>query len=79
MKIGIVNDIPLVEANSLGNASVSLTLYGTVGANYQLQSRTDLGTPDAWQTFLNYQQTNIQQVVTVDATQPRGFYRLLRQ
>ena len=78
-RVVVVSDVPLAEANSLGNTNLSLTLYGTVGANYQLQSQTDLGAAEAWQPLLNYRQTNIQQAVTIDATQPRGFYRVLQQ
>jgi hypothetical protein len=58
---------------------MNVTLYGKVGANFQLQGLTDLGVQESWQPLLNYSQTNIQETVTVDTTQQRGFYRLLRQ
>ncbi len=78
-RVVVVNDVPLMEANAAGNTNRSLTLFGKVGANYQLQYLTDLGSQGAWQPLLNYSQTNIQQTVTVDPTLPLVLYRLLQR
>ena len=78
-RVVVVNDVPLMESHASDGTNMNVTLYGKVGANFQLQGLTDLGVQESWQPLLNYSQTNIQETVTVDTTQQRGFYRLLRQ
>jgi hypothetical protein len=53
----------------------SLTLYGLVGVNYQLQYTTNLTVP--WVPLLNYTQTN--EVITINAAATNDviFYRLM--
>jgi len=78
-RVVVVNDVPLMEAIFANNTSRSLTLFGRVGANYQLQHLTDLGAQGAWQPLLNYSQTNVQQAVAVDPNGPLLLYRLLQR
>jgi hypothetical protein len=78
-RVVVVNDVPLMEPNSRAGANMGLTFYGRMGATYQLQSLADVGGQEALQPLLSYVQTNIQQAVSVDTTQPQGFYRLVQQ
>jgi hypothetical protein len=73
----MVQDIPVLTAAIGPGAQRSLTLYGLVGVNYQLQSTTNLLA--AWTPLLNYTQTNEVITINMATTNDCIFYRLLVQ
>jgi subtilisin-like proprotein convertase family protein len=73
--VAVVTDKPLLAADLSTNSSRSLTAYGNLGINYQLQYTTNLSVP-GWYPLLNYTQTNGAITISVDSTNPIIFYRL---
>ena len=73
----VVGDAPLLRAAQPSGLSRTLTLYGKVGLNHELQSSTDGFSAAAWQPVLSYLQTNVAQQVVVTSSSPVVFYRLL--
>ena len=55
-----------------------LTVYGKVGAIYQLQYSTNAFPPNTWYPTFNFTQTNGIMSVSVDSTNPFIIYRLLQ-
>ncbi|MGO8928513.1 MAG: fibronectin type III domain-containing protein [Limisphaerales bacterium] len=78
-EVVIVGSVPLLSAAQPSGSSQSLTSYGTVGLNYELQYSTNGFSAAAWQPALSYLQTNIAQTVVVTSSSPAVFYRLLAQ
>jgi subtilisin-like proprotein convertase family protein len=72
----VVEDVPLLSAGISTNRDRDLTLYGKLGATYQLQYTTNLNLPAAWFPLLTYLQTNGVMTLRVDASDPIIFYRL---
>jgi hypothetical protein len=75
----VVGNAPLLRGAQPSGLSQSLTLYGTVGRNYELQYNTNGLSAATWQPALSYLQTNIAQTVVVTSPSPVVFYRLLAQ
>lgn len=73
--VAMVQDTPLLTAAVESGMQRSLTLYGLVGVNYQLQYTTNLTV--AWAPLLNYIQTNEVITINVAATNEVVFYRLM--
>jgi hypothetical protein len=78
-EVVVVGNAPLLRGAPTIGASQSLTLYGTVGLNYQLQYNTTPLAAAAWQSALSYLQTNIAQTVVMNSSNPLVFYRLMAQ
>jgi hypothetical protein len=72
-----VQDTPVLMSAGGTGLQGGLTLYGLVGANYQLQYTTNLAI--AWTPLLNFIQTNEVITINVSATNDIMFYRLLVQ
>jgi len=73
----MVQNIPVLTAAVGAGLQRSLTLYGLVGSNYQLQYTTNLN--GAWIPLLNYTQTKGIITINVAATNDIMFYRLVGQ
>ncbi|HWD21184.1 MAG TPA: CARDB domain-containing protein [Verrucomicrobiae bacterium] len=73
----VVNDEPLLTG-SFTAPNRTLTLFGKLGANYQIQYKTNLGNA-SWQPWLSYTQTNGVITIDIDSTDEVIFYRLLQQ
>ena len=78
-RVTVVNNFPLLEASSPGNSNLTLTLYGKVGASYQLQSSTSLGNSTNWSALSTYKLTNVAQVVALNPTNEAAVFRLLQR
>jgi len=78
-EVVVVDNAPLLLAAPPSGPSQSLTLYGMVGVNYELQYNTTALSPAAWQSALSYLQTNIAQTVVMTSSNPMVFYRLKAQ
>ena len=76
--VAVVENQPLLWGVLSANLARELVLYGRIGANYQVQYKTDLRAPE-WQPWLNYTQTNGTITLGLDATNPVIFYRLLQR
>jgi len=77
-QIVVVNNAPLLMASDSTNFSRSLTVFGNVGTTYQLQYSTNLAS-SSWYSLLNYTQSSMAQSISVDATSPLIYYRLLQR
>jgi len=73
----VVQNIPVLTAAVGTGLQRSLTSYGLIGANYQLQYTTNLAV--GWTPLLNYTQTNEIITINVAATNDIIFYRLVGQ
>lgn len=78
-EVVVVGNAPLLRGAQSSGSSQSLTLYGTVGVNYQLQYNITGISSAAWQPALSYLQTNIAQTVVMTSSSPLAFYRLMAQ
>ena len=78
-EVVVVGNAPLLRGAQSSGSTQSLTLYGTVGANYQLQYNITGISSAAWQPALSYLQTNIAQTVVMTSSSPLVFYRLMAQ
>jgi hypothetical protein len=76
--IAVIGGEPFLFASTAPDSSRSLTLYGLLGVNYQLQYATNLGAPTIWTPVWNYAQTNNPITIGVDSVHPVMFYRLLK-
>jgi hypothetical protein len=75
-EVVVVGDVPLLRGAQPSGLSRTLTLYGKVGLNYELQCNTNGFSATAWQPALSYLQTNIAQTVVVTSSSPVVFYRI---
>jgi uncharacterized repeat protein (TIGR03803 family) len=66
---------PLLAPTLNGNSTVTLTLYGNPGSNYQLAYTTNLALTN-WQAGSNILLTNVQQNINVPATNAQMYFRL---
>jgi hypothetical protein len=78
-EVVVVGNAPLLRGAQPSGLSQNLTLYGTVGRNYELQCNTNGFSAEAWQPVLSYLQTNVAQTAVVTSPSPVVFYRLLAQ
>jgi hypothetical protein len=76
-EVVVVGDAPLLRGGQPSGLSRTLTLYGKVGLNHELQSSINGFSSTAWQPVLSYLQTNVAQQVVVTSSSPVVFYRLL--
>jgi hypothetical protein len=67
---------PIVRAAGTTSSSRSLTVFGLVGNNYQVQYSTNLGPTGSWYPLSSYSQTNVSQTISLDPTIPQIFYRV---
>ena len=77
-QVVVINDLPLLQAAASTSQNRSLTLFGRVGAAYQLEYTTNFAS-QSWYPLWNYTQTNVTQTISVDASIPQIFYRILQQ
>ena len=75
----VMGSAPFLSGARPSGPSQTLTLYGNVGANYQLQFNTNGLSPAGWQPVVSYLQTNLPQTMVVIPPSPQVFYRLLAQ
>jgi hypothetical protein len=75
----VMGSAPFLTGDRPAGLSRALTLYGNVGASYQLQSNTNGLSPTGWQPVASYLQTNLPQTILVTSPSPQVFYRLLAQ
>ena len=75
-EVAVVGDAPLLRGARPSGQSQSLTSYGNVGVNYELQYNTNGFSAAAWQPALSYLQTSVAQTVVVTSSSPVVFYRL---
>jgi len=76
-RVAVVQNESLLLAGASANGNRELTLFGRLGANYELQYSTNLGL-NSWYPLLNYTQTNGLMSLDLDSTNPAIFYRLLQ-
>ena len=74
-EVVVVGSHPLLRPQADAGHGRTLTLFANTGA-YQLQYATSLTSPINWTPLTTYQQTNVQQSVSLDSTNPVIFYRL---
>jgi hypothetical protein len=73
----VVGDVPLLRGAPASGSSRTLTLYGKVGLNHELQYNTNLLATASWHSAMSYLQTNTAQQVVVTSSSPVIFYRLV--
>jgi len=74
------NAPPALVASLTNGANLVLTLYGTAGFSYVIQSATSLSAPIQWTTFTNLALTNAVQVIAPGPlTNPMEFFRAAQQ
>jgi hypothetical protein len=76
--VAVVEDQALLLAGMSGDVERELTIFGRIGAGYQLQFSTNLVSPVAWYPLLNYTQTNGLMRLRTGQPDPTIFYRLLQ-
>jgi hypothetical protein len=76
-EVVVVADVPLLRGAQSSGLSRSLTLFGKVGLNHELQYNTNGLSAAAWRPAMSYLQTNIAQTVVVTSSSPMVFYRLM--
>lgn len=76
-EVVVVGDVPLLRGAQSSGLSRSLTLFGKVGLNHELQYNTNGLSAAAWHPAMSYLQTNIAQTVVVTSSSPVIFYRLV--
>ncbi len=75
-RVVIVNTRPLIESRMAG-AQRQLVVYGKLGSNYFLQSRTNFSAGIGWQTRNTVTMTNMTRVITApNQTTPIIFFQL---
>jgi hypothetical protein len=73
----VVGDVPLLRGAPASGSSRTLTLYGKVGLNHELQYNTNVLSTASWWSAMSYLQTNTAQQVVVTSSSPVIFYRLV--
>jgi hypothetical protein len=73
----VVGDVPLLRGAPASGSSRTLTLYGKVGLNHELQYNTNMLSTGSWWSVMSYLQTNTAQQVVVTSSSPVIFYRLV--
>lgn len=76
-EVVVVGDVPLLRGDQPIGLSRSLTLFGKVGRNHELQYNTNGFSAAAWHPVMSYLQTNVAQTVDVTSSSPMIFYRLV--
>jgi hypothetical protein len=71
----VVGSQPLLKPSATLNSGKTLTVYGNLQSEYQVQASSDL---KSWKTVLTYEQTNLTQEVTLPASGPIVFYRIVQ-
>jgi hypothetical protein len=74
-QITVIGLHPLLALSLGGNLTVTLTLYGNPGSNYQMAYTTNLASTN-WQLGESILLTNVQQNVNVPATNGHMYFRL---
>jgi hypothetical protein len=74
-QIAIIGLHPLLAPSLTGNSMVTLTLYGNPGSNFHLAYTTNLASTN-WQLGESLLLTNVQQNITVPATNTHMYFRL---
>ena len=75
-RVAVVNDRPLMQASPTGSSNLSLTLFGKVGATYQLFYTSNLTSTATWYPSVVYSQTNVAQPLSVGSSGGFVTYRL---
>jgi hypothetical protein len=76
--VELVENQSLVLGTASSNSNATLTFFGKVGANYQLQGTANIFNP-SWLPVLSYTQTNSVITIQVPTTRLMFYYRLLQQ
>jgi hypothetical protein len=74
-EVAVIGPQSILRPVSHAASGRALSLYAQPGA-YALQYTTSLAAPVTWTTLTSYQQTNLLQTVSLDASKPVVFYRL---
>ena len=74
-EVVVVGADPLLRPLAEASHGRTLSLYANPGT-YQLLYTTSLAAPVTWTPLMTYQQTNVAQTVSLDASEPVIFYRL---
>ena len=74
-RITVIGLHPLLSAAPGGDSMVTLTLFGNPGSNYQIGFNTNLATTN-WQLGPDVLLSNLQQNISVNATNARMFFRI---
>jgi hypothetical protein len=77
--VAMVQDTPLLTAVVGSATDRTLTLYGLMDVNYEVQCATNLVSPIIWLPLLDFTQTNAVITIHVPATNNAIFYRLMCQ
>ena len=75
-QVAVVNDLALLQLSASGNSSLTLTVFGKVGARYQLQSATSLVAPVVWSALNTYNQSTVAQTLSLNPASPALMYRV---
>jgi hypothetical protein len=76
-EVVVVGDQAILRPQVAADTGRSLWLYANPGT-YQLLYTTSLAQPVVWTPLMTYEQTNVAQMVSLDATNDAIFYRLLQ-
>jgi len=76
--VAVVRDRPLLLPSVSSNQEWVLTVFGRLGAAYQVQGSTNPAKPGTWQPVLNYTQTNGAMSFDLESGYPKSFYRVLQ-
>jgi hypothetical protein len=74
-QITIVGFHPLLSSALGGNSMITLTLFGTPGSNYVMAYSTNLASTN-WQTEGSVLLSNVQQSISIPATNANMYFRL---
>jgi len=74
-EVVVVGSIPLLRPQTDASHGRTLALFALPG-NYNLLYTTSFVPPVIWTPLMTYQQTNVAQTVSLDASAPAIFYRL---
>jgi hypothetical protein len=74
-QITVVGLHPLLGSVPSGNSMITLTIYGNPGSNYVMAYSTNLASTN-WQTEASVLLTNVQQNISIPATNAHMYFRL---
>lgn len=75
-QVVVVGANPLLQFQASASQGDVLNLFGHPGATYQVQSTTNLTPPIVWAPLLNHEQSDVNDSLNLDGSQPAIFFRL---
>jgi hypothetical protein len=75
-QVAVVNDLALLQMSTSGSSNLTLTVFGKVGAKYQLQSATNMAGTVVWSALNTYNQSTVAQTLSLNPASPALMYRV---